>query len=67
VDERQIAHAVALGSEYAKSTQSQYIVALNSDVFGRLALPAGDNWTSAILQTRLSDNETGGLFGFRFD
>ncbi|MBO9621491.1 MAG: DUF2326 domain-containing protein [Sphingomonas sp.] len=67
VDERQIARAVSLGAEYARATNSQYIVALNSDVFERLPLPEGQDWTAAILETRLSDNEKGGLFGFRFD
>ena len=67
VDERQIARAIGLGAEYAGATGSQYIVALNSDVFGRLSLPDGEDWTNSILKTRLSDDETGGLFGFRFD
>lgn len=67
VDERQIARAVTLGASYARSTQSQYIVALNSDVYERLPLPDGQDWTKAILKTRLSDDERGGLFGFRFD
>lgn len=67
VDERQIARAVSLGSEYARAAKGQYIVALNSDVFARLPRPAGEDWDEAILKTRLSDDEKGGLFGFRFD
>lgn len=67
VDERQIARAVSLGAEYADATNGQYIVALNSDVFERLSLPEGRDWNEAILKMRLSDDEKGGLFGFRFD
>jgi len=67
VDERQIARAVSLGAGYARSVAGQYIVALNSDVFERLPLPDGEDWRKAILHTRLSDDEKGGLFGFRFD
>jgi len=67
VDERQIARAIGLGAEYARSVGGQYIVALNSDVFGRLSVPEGQDWNDAILKSRLSDDESGGLFGFRFD
>lgn len=45
----------------------QYIVALNSDEFEKAALALDDPLEDAINAVRLTDDETGGLFGFRFD
>ena len=67
VDERQVATALALGQRAANDTESQYIVAMNSDIFDRLPFSEEIDTAKAILPTRLSDEaETGGIFGFRF-
>jgi uncharacterized protein YydD (DUF2326 family) len=67
VDERQIAGALQLGAEAAQGKGLQYIVTMNSDIFGRLPLPKTFDIDRAVLETRLSDDgEDGGLFGFRF-
>ena len=45
----------------------QYIVTMNSDIFGRLPLSKAIDPKKVVLETRLSDEgEDGGLFGFRF-
>ena len=67
VDHRQRAHAVAYSAEVAQRTGGQYIVLMNSDEFaviGREVLAAQED---AVLPVRLTDAETGGLFGYRFD
>ena len=67
VDERQVALALGLGQKAAISTNSQYIVAMNSDIFDRLPLAIEVDRKHAVVPTRLSDEaETGGIFGFRF-
>ena len=40
---------------------------MNSDIFDSLPLPDVLDREKIVLSTRLSDEETGGLFGFRFD
>jgi uncharacterized protein YydD (DUF2326 family) len=67
VDERQIARALMLGSRATDGEDLQYIVTMNSDIFDRLPLPEAVNRETVVLNTRLSDDEKGGLFGFRFD
>lgn len=68
VDERQIALALQYGGEIAEQAHAQYIVTMNSDIFDRLPLPADMDRKDIVLPVRLSDHdETGGLFGFRFD
>jgi uncharacterized protein YydD (DUF2326 family) len=68
VDERQIATALSIGAREAKSSGCQYIVTMNSDVLTSLPLAEPELCEAAILPTRLSDtDDTGGLFGFRFD
>jgi uncharacterized protein YydD (DUF2326 family) len=68
VDARQIARALLLGAQATDCDDLQYIVTLNSDIFDSLPLPDEIDHEKATLKTRLSDeNETGGLFGFRFD
>lgn len=68
VDERQIAQALRLGALAAAKLNGQYIVTMNSDVFSRLPLPRELDGQEIVLPTRLSDeDESGGLFGFRFD
>lgn len=66
VDERQIVRAFLLGRGMALDLGRQYIVTMNSDVFDKLPFPADLDRGTAVLDTRLSDDETGGLFGFRF-
>jgi uncharacterized protein YydD (DUF2326 family) len=66
VDERQVASALLLGQR-AAGHNLQYIVTMNSDIFGRLPLTKEVERSKVVLSTRLSDEtETGGLFGFRF-
>ena len=67
VAERQIARALMLGSRATDGGDLQYIVTMNSDIFDRLPLPAAVSRETVVLNTRLSDDEIGGLFGFRFD
>jgi uncharacterized protein YydD (DUF2326 family) len=67
VDERQIAGALLLGQSATQGKGLQYIVTMNSDIFGRLPLPKGIDVSKVVLETHLSDEtEDGGLFGFRF-
>jgi uncharacterized protein YydD (DUF2326 family) len=66
VDERQVSGALQLGLEATAGKNLQYIVTMNSDVFARLPLPEGVDASKVVLETRLSDDDTGGLFGFRF-
>jgi uncharacterized protein YydD (DUF2326 family) len=67
VDPRQATQAWALGAQAAVSNGGQYIVLLNSDVFDTATEP-GSNLAKAVLSTSLSDrDDTGGLFGMRFD
>jgi uncharacterized protein YydD (DUF2326 family) len=65
VDPRQARSALLLGAEVSARTHGQYIVTMNSDKFGKF----GDKpeLTGAVIATRLTDDEHGGLFGFRFD
>jgi len=68
VDERQIARALVLGANTTAGKDLQYIVTMNSDVFNRLPLPNTIVRDDVVIRTRLSDeNDSGGLFGFRFD
>lgn len=67
VDERQIAGALLLGMKATQGKSLQYIVTMNSDIFGRLPLAESIDLSEVVLETRLSDDgEEGGLFGFRF-
>ena len=67
VDGRQVGHALAYGAEVAQRTGGQYIVMMNSDEFGPLESEVLAAQADAILSVRLTDDENGGLFGFRFD
>ncbi|MBY5917794.1 DUF2326 domain-containing protein [Rhizobium leguminosarum] len=66
VDSRQIATAIQLGSDLADQVGGQYIVMLNSDFYDRLPFDQSFDAASKVLDVRLDDTETGGLFGFRF-
>jgi len=67
VDERQIAKAIELAAEESEKSGFQYICAINSDI-----VPYRDfseNFSSKFDQSiriKLTDEETGGLLGFRF-
>jgi uncharacterized protein YydD (DUF2326 family) len=67
VDKRQARRALLLGREVAVAEHGQYIVLMNSDEFERINDPVDERLTTAVLSTRLTDDEHGGLFGFRFD
>ncbi|MBB3061416.1 ABC-three component system protein [Microbulbifer rhizosphaerae] len=67
VDERQIAKALLLGAEMAEKHDIQYIVTMNSD-----DMPDMSNYPTFKLDNyrvdlKITDTDTGGLFGFRFD
>jgi len=65
VDERQVANALALGSELADRHGFQYIVTLNEDDVPR-AFPGSFGFSQHVNDVRLTDaTETGGLFGLR--
>lgn len=66
VDARQIARALLLGFQATAKGSLQYIVTMNSDIFESLPLPDAIEGDAVVVTTRLSDDETGGLFGFRF-
>jgi uncharacterized protein YydD (DUF2326 family) len=65
VDPRQARSALLLGRDVAHRVGGQYIVSMNSDKFEKLGDDAG--LRAAVLSTRLTDDEGGGLFGFRFE
>lgn len=67
VDERQVARALRLGRDLTNKLGGQYIVTMNSDIYDRLPLPADFDRQAVIAQLRLSDDPTGGLFGFQFE
>ncbi len=67
VDERQVAAALSIGAASAAEFGYQYIVTLNSDDVAKID-PSIFDASSYILEPRLYDEQdTGGLFGFRFD
>ncbi|MFE5143937.1 ABC-three component system protein [Streptomyces fagopyri] len=65
VDERQVARALALAAEVTDEERMQYIVTLNTDTLSTAA-QRGFNPDRHIRSPRLTDDEEGGLFGFRF-
>ena len=67
VDERQVAKALQLGAERAKTVGFQYIVTMNSDVIPKDGFQDSFDINAYIMSTRLTDaTEDGGLFGIRF-
>lgn len=67
VDERQILRSLMIG-EASAGTSHQYIITMNSDIYSKLPFPEKYDADTPVLPVRLSDkDETGGLFGFRFD
>jgi uncharacterized protein YydD (DUF2326 family) len=67
VDSRQVARALDYGRVVAENTDAQYIVALNSDEFEKAETNSAAELQSSVNSVRLADDESGGLFGFRFD
>ena len=68
VDERQVAKALQLGAERAEREGFQYIVTMNSDAVPTEGFGEGFDVYDYVIEPRLTDaNETGGLFGMRFD
>jgi uncharacterized protein YydD (DUF2326 family) len=68
VDERQVAKALQLGADHAASVGYQYIVTMNSDALPQDGFRSGFDVNDFVLPIKLTDaNETGGLFGIRFN
>lgn len=67
VDSRQVGLALAYGDIVSRAIGGQYIVAMNSDEFEKAVLAGEIPFDGAVNPVRLTDDETGGLFGFRFD
>jgi uncharacterized protein YydD (DUF2326 family) len=67
VDSRQVSRALAYGQRIAEKTGGQYIVALNSDEFEKADAISETSFWPQVNSVKLTDDETGGLFGFRFD
>jgi len=72
VDGRQIGLALRYAQEKCKSLGIQYIVSLNSDDLDKIKSAERESGekifdpTDFVMDTRLSDEEAGGLFGIRF-
>ena len=67
VDPRQTLVAIKLGKATTDLFGGQYIVCLNSDTLEALDEGAGIKWDKVTVKPVLTDQEDGGLFGFRFD
>jgi len=67
VDVRQVRGAIMFGAKTAAAHNGQYIITLNSDELSGSGVAGEAVVVKAILTVRLTDDETGGLFGFRFD
>jgi uncharacterized protein YydD (DUF2326 family) len=67
VDIRQVRAAILFGARTADAHGGQYIIAMNSDEFEATGAAIEPIVTKGILDVRLTDDEHGGLFGFRFD
>jgi uncharacterized protein YydD (DUF2326 family) len=67
VDSRQVSRALIYGGSVATDVGGQYIVALNSDEYEKAAAISEASLASFVNEIRLTDDEAGGLFGFRFD
>ena len=68
VDERQVAKALQLGADHARTVGYQYIVTMNSDALPKDGFRPGFNIGEFICPVKLTDaTNSGGLFGLRFD
>ena len=66
VDERQIAKALIIGSKMANEYGFQYIVTMNSDDMPDMSLYPDFNIDDYRVKLKITDSESGGLFGIRF-
>jgi uncharacterized protein YydD (DUF2326 family) len=67
VDVRQVRGAILFGARTAEAHGGQYIIAMNSDELAASGAANEPVVTKGILPVWLTDDEHGGLFGFRFD
>lgn len=67
VDGRQFARALRIAAEFSEETGVQYIATLNSDELSRAEKEGNEDFSSYVLEPKLSDTPDGGLFGIRFD
>lgn len=67
VDARQVQASIQFGANLAQKYFGQYIITMNSDDFSRAGLSNDASVNAGILDVRLTDDERGGLFGFKFD
>jgi uncharacterized protein YydD (DUF2326 family) len=67
VDVRQVRGAILFGAKTAAAHNGQYIITMNSDELSASGVESEAVVANAVLPVRLTDDETGGLFGFRFD
>ncbi|OJF99404.1 hypothetical protein AX760_13030 [Pararhizobium antarcticum] len=67
VDSRQVAQALVYGKAVADEIGGQYIVTLNSDEFHSANASSDLPLDEFVNTVKLADDETGGLFGYRFD
>jgi uncharacterized protein YydD (DUF2326 family) len=67
VDARQVQASINFATKLANKHSAQYIVTMNSDDFNRAGLSEDKIVNAGVLGVRLTDDEAGGLFGFRFD
>ena len=72
VDGRQIGLALEFAHKKCQELGVQYIVAMNSDDLDKVAADLPEEWlknfdpSDYLMETRLSDTPSGGLFGIRF-
>lgn len=67
VDGRQIGRALSTAKSTMDRIGGQYIVTMNSDDLEKTQRESSLNFEDDIIEPRLADDETGGLFGFRFE
>jgi uncharacterized protein YydD (DUF2326 family) len=67
VDSRQVAQALVYGKNVADRIGGQYIVTLNSDEFESANAVSDMPLGEFVNPVTLTDDEAGGLFGYRFD
>jgi uncharacterized protein YydD (DUF2326 family) len=75
VDKRQVYLAMLFGAKMAENLAGQYVITMNSDEFEASLVAGGATARApdrtmveaAVMPVRLTDDENGGLFGFRFD
>jgi uncharacterized protein YydD (DUF2326 family) len=67
VDHRQVASCLNIGARLAEQHGFQYVVTMNSDFLASVESEGAFDRTDYVMGVELTDDdETGGLFGFRF-